>query len=60
MVLKYLYYSQEKWDSSFVVRLEALLSEYEEHIELKHLGFPENWLELLKESYPYKIDEPAH
>lgn len=48
MVLKFLYSSQNKWRDSFIVQLGALISEYESCIKLEHLGFPENWLDLLK------------
>lgn len=32
----------------FITDLEALISEYEFHIEFSHIGFPANWQELLK------------
>jgi abortive infection bacteriophage resistance protein len=53
LILKFLYCSDEKWKSSFVPRLQALLDEYQEHVQLRHLGFPINWLELLEKLYFY-------
>jgi abortive infection bacteriophage resistance protein len=50
-VLKFLHCSDEKWNSSFVVQLEALIEKYQGHIQLKHLGCPENWLDLLRRPY---------
>lgn len=48
LVLKFLSSSQNKWRSSFVVQLEALISEYKACINLEYLGFPEDWLDLLR------------
>lgn len=31
----------------FITDLEALILEYEDHIDFSHIGFPENWKELL-------------
>ncbi|MCL1866145.1 MAG: Abi family protein, partial [Oscillospiraceae bacterium] len=47
LVLKFLCKSDEKWETSFVIPFEALIEKYREHIKLRHLGFPKNWLELL-------------
>jgi abortive infection bacteriophage resistance protein len=51
LVLKFLYCSDEKWNSSFVVPLEALIEKYQGHIQLKHIAFPKNWLDLLRKPY---------
>lgn len=47
MVLKYLYPSPQKWVSKFVTPLKAMIEQYENDISLKHIGFPDNWEELL-------------
>ena len=48
LVLKFLSVSNPDWNNSFVVQLEALIEKYQDYIDLAHLGFPQNWLELLK------------
>jgi abortive infection bacteriophage resistance protein len=45
-VLKQLIPERSKW-SDFVTRLEALLSEYTDVIELELIGFPEDWEAIL-------------
>ncbi|MDE5649199.1 MAG: Abi family protein [Oscillospiraceae bacterium] len=45
-VLKALYPFPEKW-SGVVTDLKALIEEYTEFINIKHIGFPEDWEELL-------------
>lgn len=47
IMLKYLYPNQNEWKSRFIVELEALIEEYTPDISLKHIGFPDNWCELL-------------
>jgi abortive infection bacteriophage resistance protein len=51
LVLKFLYDSDEKWNASFVVPLEALIEKYQEHIHLGHIAFPRNWRDLLTKPY---------
>jgi abortive infection bacteriophage resistance protein len=41
-VLKDLIPDRDKW-LNFIIRLEALLSEYSEVVELDRIGFPEDW-----------------
>lgn len=48
LMLKYLYPDKSKWNSSVSISIEALVDEYLPDISLKHIGFPENWKELLK------------
>lgn len=48
MMLKQLYPLKEQWNSKVAVGIETLLEEYSEDISLRHIGFPENWVELLK------------
>ncbi|WP_157794156.1 Abi family protein [Paenibacillus donghaensis] len=45
-VLKQLIPDRDKW-SDFVIRLEALVSAYEEVVELERIGFPGNWEDIL-------------
>ena len=47
LVLKFLYPSPERWISSVLAPLEALIDEYSDCIQLKHIGFPDNWKALL-------------
>lgn len=41
--VKALYPSAEKWNSELMPRIEALLEEYKEDINLYHLAFPTDW-----------------
>lgn len=47
MVLKNLYPTPQKWNTKFVEPLKAMFEQYEGDISLKHIGFPQNWEELL-------------
>jgi abortive infection bacteriophage resistance protein len=46
--LRALYPDANKWNTEFLPALNTLISEYFNSIELKHIAFPPNWLELLK------------
>lgn len=48
-VMKFLYPDLTKWKSSFVQPLHALVDECQEDINLSDIGFPVDWLQLLKE-----------
>lgn len=48
LALYELYPYKEKWNTEHYPKLEALFEEYRDHIDLKHIGFPENWLNRLK------------
>lgn len=48
LMLKYLYPDKDKWNNEVSIALESLIEEYLPDISLKHIGFPENWKELLK------------
>ena len=52
LVLKFLYPRPELWIHNFVKPLKKLIFDYKDSIELKHIGFPQNWEEILKESTP--------
>ena len=43
IILKQLYPRDETWRTTFIMRLEMLIMEYSDVIELQHIGFPENW-----------------
>ncbi len=47
VILKRLYPRDDTWRNTFVMRLEMLIMEYDDVIELEHIGFPENWREEL-------------
>lgn len=47
LILKRLYPRPQMWNFMFMARLEMLIAEYGNAIELKHLGFPEDWREKL-------------
>ncbi len=46
-VLKKISTSKNEW-LSFKTKLEALVEEYNDTIELEHIGFPLNWRDLLR------------
>lgn len=54
LVLKFLYFDPTKWLDIFLPELEALIEEYNDCIHLNHIGFPENWLQILKERNPQR------
>lgn len=47
LMLKYLYPDKEQWNTQVSTHIEALVEEYLPDISLVHIGFPENWKELL-------------
>ncbi len=46
-MLKFCYPYNEKWKNSFLLNLKAIIDEYGEFIDLKHIGFPDDWWECL-------------
>ena len=48
MMLKLLYINKARWNTDFVLSLNALIIEYRNDICFAHIGFPENWQELLE------------
>lgn len=46
-VLKLMYPNKDKWRTIFVSKLVSLLQEYNEYINLDHIGFPDNWETIL-------------
>ncbi len=43
IMLKYMYPKIYKWDSEFVIPLKLIIEEYNEYINLIHIGFPSDW-----------------
>jgi abortive infection bacteriophage resistance protein len=48
MALRALYPDASKWDNEFLPSMIALFDEYAEDIELRHIGFPENWEDIMR------------
>lgn len=48
LALKSLYPDSEKWNTEVLQHLNALFDEYREDIILRHIGFPDDWLQQLK------------
>lgn len=49
MLLKFFYPDKDKWQDNFLNPLKSLLKKYENYINLRHMGFPKNWEELLNQ-----------
>lgn len=49
LALKALYPDQRKWNTEILPKLSALFGEYENDISLNHIGFPENWEDILSQ-----------
>jgi abortive infection bacteriophage resistance protein len=47
LVLKELYPDNTGWNQEVFVRIQSLLIEYQLDIKLSHIGFPQNWQEML-------------
>lgn len=47
LVVKFLYPDHERWSNIFITALNALIEEYFDVIDMRHIGFPENWKRLL-------------
>ena len=47
LMLKFMSVQNKNWSSSFIPSLDALVEEYQEHIDFEHIGFPKNWRALL-------------
>ena len=48
LILKRLYPRDDAWRSTFLMRLEMLIMEYSDVVELEHIGFPDDWREELE------------
>lgn len=47
-MLKHMYPNKELWNELFFDKLLQLIDHYKDDINLCHIGFPENWIELLR------------
>mgnify|MGYP000931452954 CR=1 FL=1 len=47
-IMKFLYLDHHKWENSIIADLDALIQQYKDDIELRYIGFPDNWLQILK------------
>ena len=45
--LKKLYPDEKKWRSEIVSQITELIGKHKDNIDLKHIGFPENWRKIL-------------
>jgi abortive infection bacteriophage resistance protein len=48
LVLKQLYPDKADWNSEVCAALDSLIREYQADINLQYIGFPQNWLEVVK------------
>lgn len=46
IAMKHLISDQDTWNK-FFINIQQLIREYEKYIELRMIGFPENWIEIL-------------
>lgn len=46
-MLKLMYHNKQKWNESFLKRLENMISRHQDEILLSCIGFPDNWKEIL-------------
>lgn len=46
-IMSFMYPAPAKWVSGTVLPLQALLAQYENHVDISRIGFPDNWYELL-------------
>lgn len=49
--MKFLFYNKIEWTSFFIPQLNSIISQYNDYIELQHLGFPAGWEEMLSADY---------
>lgn len=45
--MKTLYHNKENWNNGFMAELDNLIQKYKKSIHLHHVGFPEDWKEIL-------------
>jgi abortive infection bacteriophage resistance protein len=48
MALRALYPNKDKWNNEFLSAMTALFDEYADVIELRHIGFPEDWENVMR------------
>jgi len=49
MILKVLYPDRDGWQKEVVNEVNDLIREYQPDVKLPHIGFPQNWQDLLNE-----------
>jgi abortive infection bacteriophage resistance protein len=49
VIIKYLIVDQKNWND-FFINLQQLINEYQNYIDLKLIGFPDNWVEILSKA----------
>lgn len=47
-ICKRLFEPIREWNNTFLVNLESLIDQYKDDIDMSRLGFPENWMDILK------------
>ncbi|MCD8151439.1 MAG: Abi family protein [Clostridiales bacterium] len=47
-MLKLMYPKKDKWNNHYMNQLGVLIEKYDEHISLKHIGFPTDWESMLE------------
>ena len=47
MAVKALYPFSEEWNNIVIPKIDQLIIEYSDAIDLRHIAFPENWKEIL-------------
>jgi len=48
LLLKFLYNDIGNWNAELFIPLQALIENYSDDINLSHINFPDNWIDLLK------------
>lgn len=49
LIMKYLVADKAVW-SKFFINLQQLINQYDQYIDLKLIGFPQNWIEILSKN----------
>jgi abortive infection bacteriophage resistance protein len=49
-VIKNLYPDKKSWNTEVVERIDALITEYQDRIQLRHIGFPVDWKTQLEQT----------
>ncbi|MBR8700429.1 hypothetical protein IX317_000395 [Fusobacterium sp. DD29] len=48
LVMKYLVLDKEEWDNKIIIDIRDVFNEFASYIDIKCIGFPENWETILK------------
>ena len=49
LILKRLYPRSDVWNTAFVTKLELLIAEYDEVVDLSYIGFPLDWQSYIRD-----------